>query len=163
MKVRGGVIPFDETRFERYPKSWFQGLALTSFGASSGHPMSIRADITLSGVYPPIYCPSGADSCLQLYLTQAAPALGVLPRFQLPGYQQGDTRKSAFFKMFNTPIYHIYLSKTLGTYIFPKESCRYYGYTEFSLIICATRFQNKENKTSILIGEPLSSIFTLTK
>jgi len=153
MFKRGGVIPFNESRFESYPKSWMQGLAMTSFGSSSGHSMSVRADITLTGVYSPNYCPRGADSCLQLYLSQSPPTLTTLPRFQLPGYAAGDTRKSAYFKMLNTPIYQITVSKALGTYYFPPGSCRDYGYTEYSLVMCATDFHGNGNETSILFGE----------
>jgi len=158
MHMRGGVIPFNGSGFELYPKGLMQGLAMTSFGSSSGHPMSIRAAITLTGVYSSAYCPTGADSCLQLYLSQSPPALGTLPRFQLPGYAEGDTRKSAYFKMRNTPIYDITVSKALGTYTFPSRSCRNYGYTEYSLVMCATDFPHNGNRTSLLLGEYTSYV-----
>ena len=153
MHVAGGVIAFDASRFNHYPRSWMQGLVMTSFGGASGHPMSIRAAVTFTGVYAADFCPPDADSCLQLYLTQAPPQLGSLPRFQLPGYVEGDTRKSTFFKMLNTPLYHIIISKALGSFEFPRESCRDYGYTEFSLQICATEYVNTLNQTFLVIGE----------
>ena len=160
LRVKGGVISLEQSRISwlpRFPDSWVQAFALSTFGVSMGHTLTPTADLTMLGVYAPPDCPIGAEYCVQLYLTQAPPFTQDVPGISLvpPNTgQSGSTERPPLLRLFETPIYHIYLSKTPTTYNFPSEKCHSYGYPTDGLILCAKEYETEDYRTSLAVGNP---------
>lgn len=160
LQVKGGVISLDQTKvtwLPNYPDSWVKAFALSTFGVTMGHtllPTIPTADVTSLGVFAPPDCPMGAEYCLQLYLTQAPPYSQDVPGVYLkPSTSQQLPEKPPLLKLLQTPIYHLYLNKNAGTYNFPLENCRHYGYPTNGLVLCAMEYQTEDYRTSLAVGK----------
>lgn len=166
-RVKGGVITMDQSKISwlhQFPDSWLQGLALSTFGVTMGHTLTPTSDLTFLGVFSPPDCPVEAEYCLQLYLTQAPPYpqnVSGISLSQATSDQSHSTQRPPLIRLFETPIYHIYLNKNAGSCNFPLEKCRSYGYSTDGLIMCAMEYQTQGDRTSLAVGEDLPlRIFT---
>lgn len=159
MQIKGGVISLSDSKFTwfpRYPDSFLQARAIATFGVTSGHTMYPSANLLLNGIYSPPDCPTGTDSCIQLYLSQVPPFSGELPVTSFSS-QDSSPWTTPYLKVLQSPIYFVVMSKIPKHYEFQRQYCRYYGDPTNVLVICAKMYENQDSTLSLVVSKSLDN------
>ena len=151
MTIKSGVVPLNDSYFKwlpQVPDSFLQSMALASFGGMYEQSTFAGVDVTLIGELDGTDCLPGTNNCMQLYLTQASPRLQDLP---------GQNAQAPFLKLFQTPIYHVFLGNASENYpielLMASGNCLFYGYRPSGLVMCARSIQRRYHEHSFLVGK----------